>query len=119
MGVGGVNFPGKKRYEGVRFNVISVTRGWVGVKFWVLQDSESVLSPVCIIQIGHHRHNRLAPLSGATASSVAIFQTNKRCDSDAIANLALSGNNFLSLSSVSPVLTPKASRIHTEIMLCY
>ena len=29
----GVSFPGKKRYEGVRFNVISVTRGWVGVKF--------------------------------------------------------------------------------------
>ena len=23
----------KKRYEGVRFNVISITRGWVGVKF--------------------------------------------------------------------------------------
>ena len=32
-GGGGVSFPGKKRYEGVRFNVISVTRGWVGVKF--------------------------------------------------------------------------------------
>ena len=31
--VGGVSFPGKKRYEGVRFNVISITRGWVGVKF--------------------------------------------------------------------------------------
>ena len=30
---GGVGFPGKKRDEGVRFNVISVTRGWVGVKF--------------------------------------------------------------------------------------
>ena len=31
-GGGGVsNFPGK-RYEGVRFNVISVTRGWVGVQ---------------------------------------------------------------------------------------
>ena len=28
---GGVSFPGKKRYEGVRFNVISITRGWVGV----------------------------------------------------------------------------------------
>ena len=28
-----VNFPGKKRYKGVRFNVISVTMGWVGVKF--------------------------------------------------------------------------------------
>ena len=25
-------FSGKKRYEGVRFNVISVTRGWVGVQ---------------------------------------------------------------------------------------
>ena len=24
---GGVSFPGKKRYEGVRFNIISVTRG--------------------------------------------------------------------------------------------
>ena len=31
---GGVsNVQGKKRYEGVRFNVISVTRGWVGVQF--------------------------------------------------------------------------------------
>ena len=33
MGVGGVRFSGKKRYEGVRFNVNSVTRGWVGVQF--------------------------------------------------------------------------------------
>ena len=32
MGVGGVKFSGKKRYKGVRFNVISVTRGWVGVQ---------------------------------------------------------------------------------------
>ena len=31
-GGGGVNFSGEKRYEGVRFNVISVTRGWVGVQ---------------------------------------------------------------------------------------
>ena len=29
----GVSFPGKKNYEGVRFNVISVTTGWVRVKF--------------------------------------------------------------------------------------
>ena len=27
----GVNFSGKKRYERVWFNVISVTSGWVGV----------------------------------------------------------------------------------------
>ena len=27
------DFMGKKRYEGVIFNVISVTRGWVGVQF--------------------------------------------------------------------------------------
>ena len=33
VGVGGVRFSGKKRYEGVMFNVISVTRGWVGVQF--------------------------------------------------------------------------------------
>ena len=34
VGGGGVIFPaGKKIYEGVWFNVISVTRGWVGVKF--------------------------------------------------------------------------------------
>ena len=31
--VGGVRFPGNKRYEGVRFNVITITRGWVGIKF--------------------------------------------------------------------------------------
>ena len=28
-----LRFSGKKRYEGVRFDVISVTRGWVGVQF--------------------------------------------------------------------------------------
>ena len=33
MGEGGVSFSGKKRYEGVTFNVISVKSGWVGVKF--------------------------------------------------------------------------------------
>ena len=33
IGGGGVSFQGKKGYEGVRFNVISVTRRWVGVKF--------------------------------------------------------------------------------------
>ena len=32
-GGGGVRLSGKKRYEGVMFNVISVTRGWVGVQF--------------------------------------------------------------------------------------
>ena len=31
-GGGGVKFSGKKHYKGVRFNVISVTRGWVGVQ---------------------------------------------------------------------------------------
>ena len=29
----GVGFPGKTHYEGVQCNVISITRGWVGVKF--------------------------------------------------------------------------------------
>ena len=31
-GGGGVKFSGEKRYEGVRFNVISVTRGGWGSK---------------------------------------------------------------------------------------
>ena len=31
--MGGVSFPGKRHYEGIRFNIISVTRGWVEVKF--------------------------------------------------------------------------------------
>ena len=33
VGGGGVWFSGEKRYEDVMFNVISVTRGWVGVQF--------------------------------------------------------------------------------------
>ena len=32
-GGGGCQIFRKKRYEGVMFNVISVTRGWVGVQF--------------------------------------------------------------------------------------
>ena len=32
-GCGGCLLSRKKRYEGVRLNVISVTRGWVGVQF--------------------------------------------------------------------------------------
>ena len=32
-GGGGQILRGKNRYEGVRFNVICVTRGWVGVQF--------------------------------------------------------------------------------------
>ena len=30
---GGVTFSGKKHYEGVMYNVISITRGCVGVQF--------------------------------------------------------------------------------------
>ena len=33
MGVGGLRFSGKKRYEGVRFNVISVEGGGWGSNF--------------------------------------------------------------------------------------
>ena len=34
IGGGSVSdFPEKSNYEDVRFNVISITRGWVGVKF--------------------------------------------------------------------------------------
>ena len=33
LGVGGCQLSRKKGYEGVRFNVIRVMRGWMGVKF--------------------------------------------------------------------------------------
>ena len=34
VGAGRVSdFPEKKSYEDVRFNIISVTRGWMGVEF--------------------------------------------------------------------------------------
>ena len=33
VGGGGCQFSRKKHYEGVRFNVITVTRGWVRVQF--------------------------------------------------------------------------------------
>ena len=32
-GVGSFRFSGKKRYEGVWFNAIGLTRGWVGVQY--------------------------------------------------------------------------------------
>ena len=35
---GCVHFPDKKCYEGVRFNIITVTRGWVGFNY---QDKKS------------------------------------------------------------------------------
>ena len=32
-GVGGCQISNEKRYEDVRFNVSSVTRGWLGIEF--------------------------------------------------------------------------------------
>ena len=50
----GVTFSGKKCYEGVRFNVISVTRGWVGVQFpgkKCYVTLEWPLRPVCVLSV--------------------------------------------------------------------
>ena len=65
-GDGGVRFSGKKHYEGVRFNVISVTRGWVGVQFpdkkpyvtleWPLHDfciAKCSYYKLCVCYTGH------------------------------------------------------------------
>ena len=49
MGVGGVTFSGKKRYEGVRFNVISITRGWVGVQFPGTKRYVTLEWPLCTL----------------------------------------------------------------------
>ncbi len=55
------------------------------------------LSPVSIIQTGHH-HHMMAPLSGDSASSGALFRNNnRRVHANAIVILAPSGANFRSL----------------------
>ena len=61
MGVGGVTFSGKKRNEGIGYNVISVTRGWVGVQFpgekryvtleWPHTQCQGYGVPVCFISL--------------------------------------------------------------------
>ena len=48
-GGGGLRFSGKKRYEGVMFNVISVTRGWVGVQFPEKKRYVTLEWPLCSI----------------------------------------------------------------------
>ena len=61
-GGGGVShFLGKKRYEGIGYNVISVTRGWVGVQFpggkryvtleWPHTQCQGYGVPVCVISL--------------------------------------------------------------------
>ena len=57
VGVGGVNFPGKKRYEVVRFKVISITRRWVGVKFPGKKRYVTLEWPLCRPQ-----HNYMHPI---------------------------------------------------------
>ena len=56
----GVSFPEKKCYEGVRFNDISVTRGWVGVKFLGKKHYVTIEWPlhliVVILFISHFGH---------------------------------------------------------------
>ena len=60
-------FPEKKRYEGVRFNAISVTRGWVGVKF-----------------LGNKRYVTLEwPLNGVVKDySIALGMQHYRCSAE-------------------------------------
>ena len=60
---GGVKFSRKKRYEGVRSNVISVTTGWVGVQFpgkkryvtleWPLVDSNGGQCRMYMAEVAH------------------------------------------------------------------
>ena len=79
MGVGGVKFSREKRYEGVRFNVISVTRGWVGVQIpgkkryvtleWPLTATQSTslfCAPKLIYERWRLSGSRICPYGGAT-----------------------------------------------------
>ena len=74
MGVGCVKFYGRKRYEGVRFNVInifSVTRRWVEVQFpggkryvtleWLLTPAMKT-APTCIFSKSACNYFRKQPV---------------------------------------------------------
>ena len=56
-GGGGVNFSEEKRYEGVRFNVISVTRGWVGVQIPGKKRYVTLEWPLCPIFLAINSEN--------------------------------------------------------------
>ena len=83
MGVGSVNFSGKKRYEGVRFDVIGVTRGWVGVRFpgkkcyitleWPLSGPINSLTIMPDVLIHSHFPHTVYPLLTFLFSSVRIM----------------------------------------------
>ena len=53
MGWGGVAYSGKKRYEGVRFNVISVTRGGWGSNFQEKSERVTLEWPQIIVNEQH------------------------------------------------------------------
>ena len=59
-GGGGVRFSGKKRYEGVMLDVISVTRGWRGVQvpgkwhYVTLEWPLMCIVILCMLQMGRH-----------------------------------------------------------------
>ena len=49
---GGVRFFRKKYFEGVRFNVISVTRGWVEVQFPEKSVTELIVQSLATFFVG-------------------------------------------------------------------
>ena len=55
------DFHEKKRYEGVRFNVITIARGWVGVEFPEKNRYVTLDWPIIatIINNTHHPHTSL------------------------------------------------------------
>ena len=59
MGVGGVTFAGKKHYEGVMYNVISVTRGCVGVQLTGKKRYVTLEWPLCNFQTDNIRLHKV------------------------------------------------------------
>ena len=75
-GGGGVKFSRKKRYEGVRSNVISVTRGWVGVQFPGKKRYVTLEWPLNLILVAYSRQSNLDDFStnhnAQSASSIFV-----------------------------------------------
>ena len=64
MGVGwGVRFSRKKRYEGVRCNVISITRGWVGIQFPEKKCCVTLEWPLISLVLGDTYRGIIPPLA--------------------------------------------------------
>ena len=73
-GDGGVRFPGKQRYKGLRFNVSIITRGWLVVKFHLkLKKVLSLLRNTLIRTMGPYTHAHCHHISSTSKDKTVNY----------------------------------------------